>query len=94
MRRGKPSSTRSGDGRAVRGPTTATPGSGIRRSAAALWEPAVDPAADVDPAELREFLEADLVGSEADPIFKARLRLDLWRLLRWRVLPGSGGLLE
>ncbi len=42
---------------------------------------------DIVAAELREFLAADEEGCEADPIFKERLRLDLWRLLRWRILP-------
>jgi hypothetical protein len=35
--------------------------------------------------ELREFLEADLIGVRADPAFKERLRRKLWQL----VLTGS-----
>ena len=31
--------------------------------------------------ELREFLEADLVGATADPKFKEELRRTLWDLL-------------
>ena len=39
---------------------------------------------DVDPAELREFLSADLLDVQADPVFKERLRRKLWRLVRLR----------
>ena len=34
--------------------------------------------------ELREFLEADLVGATADPKFKEELRQMLWDLLQSR----------
>jgi hypothetical protein len=34
--------------------------------------------------ELREFLEADLVGATADPKFKEELRQTLWDLLQSR----------
>ncbi len=34
--------------------------------------------------ELREFLEADLLGDRADPEFKERLRRQLWEMLRAR----------
>lgn len=40
--------------------------------------------ADVDPAELREFLAGDILDVQADPIFKERLRQKLWRLVRTR----------
>ena len=36
----------------------------------------------VHPDELREFLEADLLGVQADPEFKERLREKLWALVR------------
>jgi hypothetical protein len=32
--------------------------------------------------ELREFLEADDVDAEADPLFRERLRRRLWTMLR------------
>ncbi len=35
--------------------------------------------------ELREFLEADELGVEADPAFKERLRRKLWDLIRARL---------
>lgn len=34
--------------------------------------------------ELREFLDADLLGDRADPEFKERLRWQLWEMLRAR----------
>lgn len=43
----------------------------------------------IDPAELREFLAADLLDVEADPVFKERLRRKLWRLVRARYGDGS-----
>lgn len=39
---------------------------------------------DFDPAELREFLAADLLEVQADPVFKERLRQKLWRFVRAR----------
>lgn len=36
----------------------------------------------IDPDELREFLAADALECEADPIFKERLRQKLWRIVR------------
>jgi hypothetical protein len=39
-------------------------------------------AAEVSPEELREFLEADLLGVQADPVFKEALRRKLWALVR------------
>jgi hypothetical protein len=39
---------------------------------------------DPDSDELREFLAADLLPAEADPVFKERLRLRLWRLVQAR----------
>ncbi|MCZ6782261.1 MAG: hypothetical protein O7G30_03040 [Proteobacteria bacterium] len=37
---------------------------------------------EINPDELREFLEADLVGVRADPEFKESLRRKLWTLVR------------
>ena len=43
----------------------------------------VDEAAmEVSPEELREFLEADLLGAQPDPIFKEALRRKLWAMVR------------
>ena len=39
-------------------------------------------AMEINPDELREFLEADLVGVRADPEFKESLRRKLWTLVR------------
>jgi len=39
--------------------------------------------------ELREFLEADLLGGRADPEFKERLRQQLWEMLRARRAGGK-----
>jgi hypothetical protein len=39
-------------------------------------------AMEINPDELREFLEADLLGSQADPEFKDALRRKLWTLVR------------
>jgi hypothetical protein len=44
---------------------------------------------DFDPAELREFLAADLLDVQADPVFKERLRQKLWRMVRTRYGGGS-----
>jgi len=41
--------------------------------------------------ELREFLEADLVGVKVDPEFKERLRRQLWELLQDRARRPQGG---
>ncbi len=46
-------------------------------------------ATEINPDELREFLEADLLGSQADPEFKERLRRRLWALVRAKYGPGS-----
>ncbi len=46
-------------------------------------------AAEINPDELREFLEADLLGSQADPEFKERLRRRLWALVRAKYGPSS-----
>ncbi|MEM7413791.1 MAG: hypothetical protein AAF430_26420 [Myxococcota bacterium] len=45
--------------------------------------------ADVSIEELREFLEADLFESSADPKFKERLRERLWALVQDRYGPDS-----
>jgi hypothetical protein len=34
--------------------------------------------------ELQEFLEGDLHPSQADPVFKEKLRADLWELVQAR----------
>ena len=61
-------------------------GSGGTPSAQAVPElPDFDPG-DIDPEELREFMEADWVEVEADPGFRERLRQQLWAMLR----PSSG----
>ena len=39
-------------------------------------------AMEINPDELREFLEADLVGVRADPEFKENLRRKLWTIVR------------
>jgi hypothetical protein len=46
-------------------------------------------ATEINPDELREFLEADLLGSQADPEFKERLRRRLWALVRAKYGPSS-----
>jgi hypothetical protein len=68
---------------------------GSRRGAAPAgagdrWTlPGADDEADIDPAELREFLAADLLDVQADPVFKERLRQKLWRLVRVRYGDGA-----
>ena len=42
--------------------------------------------------ELREFLSADLMEVPTDPVFKERLRRELWRMLRRRWGGTSGAL--
>jgi len=37
---------------------------------------------DISPEELREFLSADFLETDADPIFKEALREKLWTLVR------------
>lgn len=46
---------------------------------------------DVSAEELREFLEADRLDVEADPLFRERLRRKLWALVRERFGSESGG---
>ena len=48
-------------------------------------------AMEINPDELREFLEADLLGAQADPEFKEGLRRKLWTLVRAKYgrSPGS-----
>ena len=41
--------------------------------------------------ELREFLEADARGVQADPGFKERLRRKLWEIVRFRGDQRVGG---
>ena len=41
--------------------------------------------------ELREFLEADLLGATADPKFKEELRQTLWDFLQNRTDRGDNG---
>jgi len=54
------------------------------------WKlPGAEDEEEIDPAELREFLAADLLDVEADPVFKERLRQKLWRLVRARYGDGS-----
>jgi hypothetical protein len=44
---------------------------------------------EVDPAELEEFLSGDLLGVEADPIFKETLRQKLWKIVSARRSAGD-----
>jgi hypothetical protein len=48
-------------------------------------------AMEINPDELREFLEADLLAVQADPEFKERLRERLWALVRAKYGLGRGG---
>jgi hypothetical protein len=50
------------------------------------WDEEVmdEPAMDFTMDELREFLEADLLDVQADPVFKERLRKKLWAMLEAR----------
>ena len=48
-------------------------------------------AMEINPDELREFLEADLLGSQADPDFKEGLRRKLWTLVRTKYGNGTPG---
>jgi hypothetical protein len=43
-----------------------------------------DAIVEVTADELREFLEADALGVRADPVFKERLRRELWKIVRSR----------
>ncbi|MGH0034374.1 MAG: hypothetical protein ACQGVK_05055 [Myxococcota bacterium] len=42
---------------------------------------------EVSPEELREFLEADLLGVQPDPVFKEALRRKLWAMVRQKYGP-------
>lgn len=57
------------------------------------WEKVVLEESDFEfsPEELREFLAADLLESEADPGFRERLRLKLWEYVRAHYGAKSGG---
>jgi hypothetical protein len=44
-------------------------------------------AAEFSTEELLEFLEADLRPVEADPVFRERLREELWALVRRQIEP-------
>lgn len=44
-------------------------------------------AMEVSPEELREFLEADLLGVQPDPVFKEALRRKLWAMVRQKYGP-------
>ena len=59
-------------------------GSGPADAGDAWTLPGAPDEGDIDPAELREFLAADLLDVQADPVFKERLRQKLWRLVRVR----------
>ena len=43
----------------------------------------------IDPAELKEFLEADWTQIQADPGFKEKLRAELWRMVTSRSKAGK-----
>jgi hypothetical protein len=45
---------------------------------------------EVSAEELREFLEADLLGTQADPLFKEALRRKLWAMVREKYGPDRG----
>jgi hypothetical protein len=49
-----------------------------------------DSAMEVSAEELREFLEADLLGTQADPLFKEALRRKLWAMVREKYGPDRG----
>ena len=53
--------------------------------------PAEEIAAEFTTEELMDFLEGDLHPETADPVFKERLRQDLWRLVRARYGPPRSG---
>lgn len=46
---------------------------------------------DISADELRDFLDADDVEVEADPLFRERLRRKLWTIVRDRFGGGDGG---
>jgi hypothetical protein len=46
---------------------------------------------DISADELRDFLDADDVEVEADPLFRERLRRKLWTIVRDRFSGGDGG---
>ena len=46
-------------------------------------------AMEINPDELRDFLEADLLGAQADPEFKEGLRRKLWTLVRTKYGAGN-----
>ena len=55
-------------------------------------EPSMDEGSmDFTMDELREFLEADLSGAQADPGFKERLRRRLWEIVRLGSAQRVGG---
>lgn len=69
------------------------PAASASDAGSAGWQPAdIGPEdLEVDPAELREFLAADLLDVGADPVFKERLRQKLWRIVQARTgLRASG----
>lgn len=90
MSRGRPSTPTGRAERSARatgaGPVASRRGAASRPSDAGdAWTlPGAPDEADIDPAELREFLAADLLDVQADPVFKERLRMKLWRLVRVR----------
>ncbi len=63
-----------------------------RRSSEREQEVLDDSAMEISPEELREFLEADLLGAQADPVFKEALRRKLWAMVREKYgrKPGRG----
>lgn len=87
---------RDGSSSGGEGPAAASTGSRERadgRPVADGWERRVllEDGAEVDPEELRDFLAADLLEVEADPVFRERLRHKLWKLVRSRRSPHSAG---
>ena len=71
----------------------ASPGEGSRAEtsapdAARTTDAELRAVEEVSVQELREFLEADWLGSEADPAFRERLRRRLWQWVRSRYRGG------
>lgn len=58
--------------------------SGVKREQQQLQDVIEEIPDDVDVDELREFLEADELDIEADPLFRERLRRKLWAIVRDR----------
>lgn len=71
---------------AVSGHAAAVDPSGPSSPATGSWEPlpGLEDGEKIDPAELEEFMAADGIDVEADPVFRERLRQRLWRMVSER----------